>query len=45
VGGIGDTADASLLLGKRLSADFGGRYVHSLVRRTGGVFVDYRLTD
>ncbi len=45
VGGVGDTADASLILGKRLSADFGVRYVHSLVRRTGSVFVDYRLTD
>ena len=45
VGSVGDTADASLILGKRLSTDFGVRYVHSLVRRTGSVFVDYRLTD
>ena len=45
VGGVGDAADASLIFGKRLSADFGVRYVHSLVRQAGSVFVNYRLTD
>lgn len=45
VGGIGDAGDASLILGKRLSADFGVRYVHSLVRQAGSVFVNYRLTE
>jgi len=45
VGGVGDAAGASLIFGKRLSADFGVRYVHSLVRQAGSVFVNYRLTD
>ena len=45
VGGVADAADASLIFGKRLSADFGVRYVHSLVRQAGSVFVNYRLTD
>ena len=45
VGGIGDAGDASLILGKRLSPDLGVRYVHSLVRHAGSVFVNYRLTD
>ena len=45
VGGLGDAGDASLILGKRLSADLGVRYVHSLVRQTGSVFVNYRLTE
>ena len=45
LGDVGDAADASLIFGKRLSADFGVRYVHSLVRQAGSVFVNYRLTD
>ena len=45
VGGIGDAGDASLILGKRPGADFGVRYVHSLVRQAGGVFVNYRLSE
>ena len=45
VGGLGDAGDASLILGKRLSADLGVRYVHSLVRQAGSVFVNYRLTE
>lgn len=45
VGGLGDAGDASLILGKRLSADLGVRYVHWLVRQAGSVFVNFRLTD
>ena len=45
VGGISDAGDASLILGKRLSPDLGVRYVHSLVRHAGSVFVNYRLSD
>ena len=45
VGGIVDAGDASLVLGKRLSADLGVRYVRWLTRQAGSVFVNYRLTD
>ena len=45
VGATGSSGDGSLVLGKRMSADFGVRYVHWLVRQAGSVFVNLRLTD
>ena len=45
IGGVGDAGEASLILGKRLNSDLGVRYVRWLVRRSGSVFVNYRLTD